>query len=176
MSHKLGRIKQDSSESKILGFQEASRKIQEIKNLGLRVILAQGVFDIVHIGHVEYFRAAKQAGDILFVGIENDETVHLNKGPNRPFFTFKDRLEFLTEFCSVDFIFGFENIPDYGKSVDMYVHRYKKLKPTAVAVSSWDPNLKLKKRQAKEAGIELAIITHNKRESSTRLLQMIGYE
>lgn len=169
-------IREGQSQEKILSYEQARQKIQEFRQGGLRVILAQGILDIVHIGHVEYLRAAKDAGNLLFVGIENDETVRLNKGRNRPFNNLDERLEFLTEFQSVDFVFGFENIPNYDQDVDLYTQRFRELSPTAIAVSSWDPNIDLKKKEANDARVELVIIDHGKRNSTTRLLEMIGYE
>ena len=167
---------QSVSEAKILSYQDAITKIRESKERSLRVILALGVLDIVHIGHIEYLRAAKDAGDLLFVGIENDETVRLNKGKNRPFNSLQDRLDFLTELQSVDFVFAFENTANYGRDVDMYTRRYRELNPSAIAVSNWDPNVNLKKLQADDAGVELLLMDLERRNSSTRLLKMIGYE
>ncbi len=161
---------------KILSYEQARQKIREYREKGLKVVLAQGIFDIVHNGHIEYLRAAKKAGDLVIVGIENDETVKLNKGQSRPFNNLDERLEFLTEFQSVDFVFGFEGTPNYGQDVEFYTRRYRQLNPTAIAVSSWDPNIDLKRRQANEAGVELLIIDHGRRNSTTKLLEMLGYE
>ena len=57
--------------------------------------LAHGVFDIVHIGHIEHFKEAKQSCDKLIVSVTADKFV--NKGPNRPAFTLSDRIKFLNQ-------------------------------------------------------------------------------
>ncbi len=88
----------------------------------------------------------------------------------------EDRLAFLAEFQSVDFVFGFEDIPNYASNPEIFTQRYRDLFPNAVAVSSWDPNTELKRMQANDAGIDIVFIDHGRRNSSTRLLQMIGYE
>jgi len=177
MSKELSpRHEQSVSEEKILSYQDAITKIRGSKEVGLRVVLAQGVFDIVHIGHLDFLRAAKQAGDLLFVGIENDEAVRLNKGHNRPFNSLQDRLDFLTELQSVDFVFAFENTPNYGQDVDMYSQRYRELSPSVIAIENWDPSIVLKKLEADRAGVELLLINDVWRNSTTRLLKMIGYE
>ncbi len=119
-------------ERKILAYSAAVSKIRETRNGGLRAILALGVFDVVHNGHLAYLRSAKSAGDLLFVGVENDAAVKLNKGISRPFNILIDRLEFLSQLQAVDFCFGFENTPTYDdpKSAEIYIRRYRELNPT----------------------------------------------
>ena len=165
-------------QNKVLVYENAMAKICESRERGLRVILAQGIFDIVHMGHIEYFREARRAGDLLFVGIENDNSVRMNKGEKRPFNNLDDRLDLLSELETVDYVFGFNNEPIYSdsKAFDMYIGRYKDLNPNFIAVSSWDPNLDLKRRQAEEAGVGIVLINHGRSNSSTRLLEFIGYE
>lgn len=170
------RGEQNLPENKILSYEQAVAVIKQSRERGLRVIMAQGVFDIVHIGHVEYFRQAKQAGDLLIVGIENDDSVRLNKGENRPFNNVGDRLKFLSELQAIDFCFSFEDSPNYSEDPEIFIDRYRKLSPNAIAVSGWDPNIELKKMQATEASIEIAVIDYRANRSTTRLMQSLGYE
>ena len=72
-----------------------TKLISTYKKKGKKISLAHGVFDVVHIGHIEYFKEAKKLSDILIVSITADKFV--NKGLNRPFFKEKDRIEFLGE-------------------------------------------------------------------------------
>ncbi|OGM26851.1 hypothetical protein A2627_05550 [Candidatus Woesebacteria bacterium RIFCSPHIGHO2_01_FULL_39_28] len=154
-----------------------SRKLESVER-ELKVILAQGVFDIVHVGHLEYLRKAKLAGDLLFVGIENDFCVRSNKGQGRPFNSLENRLEFLSQLQFVDFTFGFEDAPLYfdPEGVEMYIRRYKELRPNVVAITIGDPNTDLKLYQAEQAGVGFIKIGNLKKDSTTRLLQAIGYE
>jgi rfaE bifunctional protein nucleotidyltransferase chain/domain len=163
---------------KVLTYQSAIDKIQKEKSKGLKVVLAQGVFDIVHIGHIKYLREAKKAGDVLFVGVENDKSVNLNKGQGRPFNKLTHRLKFLSELELVDYVFGFKDNPKYDSptAFSSYIKRYSDLKPNFLAVASWDPNLKLKQHQANVANIQLTLTNEPKTNSTTRLLKMIGYE
>jgi cytidyltransferase-like protein len=165
-------------ENKIVTYQEAATKIRENRERGLKVVLAQGVFDIVHVGHLEYLRRAKLACDLLFVGIENDLCVRSNKGDERPFNNLENRLEFLSQLQSVDFAFGFDDAPLYSDpaSRGAYILRFRELNPNAIAVTTWDSNTNLKELQANEAGIELLYVDSAKRDSTTRLLRAIGYE
>ena len=65
-----------------------TKLISTYKKKGKKISLAHGVFDVVHIGHIEYFKEAKKLSDILIVSITADKFV--NKGLNRPFFKEKD--------------------------------------------------------------------------------------
>jgi len=165
---------------KILKYQEAVNKIKECRERGLKVILTQGAFDIVHIGHIEYFREAKKLGDVLFVGVENDKSVRINKGKKLPLNNLRDRLEFLTELKSVDYVFGFVDEPVYkkDKAFDMYTQRFKDLNPNIIVASTSElaSHLQLKKDQAKKVGIKIIIVNHGKKNSSNKVLKVIGYD
>ena len=54
------------------------------RQAGGRVVLANGCFDVIHVGHVRYLQGAKELGDVLIVGINSDKQVALLKGPGRP--------------------------------------------------------------------------------------------
>jgi len=86
-------------------------KIYEIKNLsniiskkrkGKKIVLCHGVFDLVHIGHIEHFKKAKSLGDILVVTITSDQFI--NKGPGRPYFASSLRLSFLESIECIDYV------------------------------------------------------------------------
>jgi len=75
--------------------------LQKIRN-GKRIVLCHGVFDLLHIGHIRYFEAAKKHGDILIVTVTPDRFV--NKGPERPAFPEKLRAESITSLEIVDYV------------------------------------------------------------------------
>lgn len=77
--------------------------------VGKRVVFTNGVFDILHAGHVTYLAQAATLGDLLVVGVNADESVRrLNKGPNRPIHTLEDRLTVLEALRCVAFAIPFE--------------------------------------------------------------------
>ncbi len=84
------------------------RRLKEIsdhlKGLGLRIVLTQGTYDMVHIGHARYFEEAKKHGDILIVGVDSDKKVRMRKGPDRPLVPQEERLEMVTHMRSVDIV------------------------------------------------------------------------
>ena len=67
-----------------------------------KIVLCHGVFDLLHIGHINYFKSAKKLGDVLVVSITDDKFV--NKGPGRPAFNIANRLKFLKEINCIDFL------------------------------------------------------------------------
>ncbi|HEX8178118.1 MAG TPA: adenylyltransferase/cytidyltransferase family protein [Pyrinomonadaceae bacterium] len=71
---------------------------------GARVVLANGCFDIVHVGHVRYLEAARALGDLLVVGINADEQVRRLKGPGRPFVSERERAEVVAALRAVDLV------------------------------------------------------------------------
>lgn len=73
-----------------------------------RVILTNGCFDILHVGHVRYLQATKKLGDILVVGLNSDQSVRALKGPQRPINAEQDRAEVLAALACVDYVTIFE--------------------------------------------------------------------
>ena len=71
---------------------------------GARVVLANGCFDILHVGHVRYFEGARALGDLLVVGVNGDEQVRALKGEGRPFVPERERAELIAALRAVDFV------------------------------------------------------------------------
>ena len=81
--------------------------VQKLKSKNKKIVTTNGVFDILHLGHVKYLEMAKKLGDILIVGINTDKSVKQNKGPKRPINNEKSRLNVLAALESVDYVFLF---------------------------------------------------------------------
>lgn len=78
--------------------------VDGLKRQGLRVVLTQGVFDLLHIGHARYLAKAKEHGDVLVVGVDSDALTRSRKEPNRPIVPQEERLRLLAELRSVDIL------------------------------------------------------------------------
>lgn len=82
------------------------RKLAKIvkhwKELGLKVVLTSGSWDLFHIGHAEYLERAKKLGDLLIVGVDSDEKVRERKGPHRPVVPEAERVKTLCHLRHVD--------------------------------------------------------------------------
>lgn len=73
-----------------------------LKGIGFRIVLTQGSYDLLHIGHARYFEEAKKHGDMLFVGVDSDEKILARKGPGRPIVPQEERLEMIVHTRYVD--------------------------------------------------------------------------
>ncbi len=83
------------------------------RSAGRRVVFTNGVFDLLHAGHVAYLAWARAQGDALIVGLNADESVRALKGPERPLVPFADRAAVLAGLRSVDAVVGFsERTPE----------------------------------------------------------------
>src|SRR3989344_9349888 len=79
--------------------------IEHCKYLGMRIVLTQGSFDMIHVGHGRYLREAKKHGDLLVLGVDSDEKIKHRKGPERPVVPQEERIEMLTHLRYVDLVF-----------------------------------------------------------------------
>lgn len=78
--------------------------VKKLRQEKKKIVLTQGSFDLVHIGHARYCDKAREYGDILIVGVDSDEKVRQRKGPNRPIVPEDERMEMLTHLRSVDYV------------------------------------------------------------------------
>ena len=74
---------------------------------GKTVVLTNGAFDLLHVGHVRYLQAAKKLGDILVVAVNDDASVRRLKGPQRPVFPIDERMELVAALEGVDHVVSF---------------------------------------------------------------------
>jgi len=74
------------------------------KNVGIRIVFTNGIFDILHRGHVAYLEEAKSQGDLLILGLNSDESAKRLKGENRPYVGQEDRAFILSRLESVDIV------------------------------------------------------------------------
>ena len=76
---------------------------------GRRIVFTNGCFDLIHLGHVTYFRYAKSQGDLLVVGVNTDTSIQRLKGDKRPIISLEDRLGVLEELESIDYLVTFDD-------------------------------------------------------------------
>jgi rfaE bifunctional protein nucleotidyltransferase chain/domain len=88
---------------------DASRLAERLRAEGKRIVLANGCFDLLHVGHVRYLEAARRLGDVLFVGINSDAAVARLKGRGRPLMPAVEREELLAALRAVDHVVVFDD-------------------------------------------------------------------
>lgn len=92
----------------MLSIDEATAFVQTQHQQGQRVVFTNGVFDLLHPGHVRYLQAARGEGDVLVVGVNSDRSVRANKGPARPIVPERERAEVLMALECVDAVVVFD--------------------------------------------------------------------
>jgi lipopolysaccharide heptosyltransferase I len=97
------------TESKILALEELGRRLAEHRRRGQRIVLANGCFELLHVGHVRYLEAARREGDVLVVGVNSDASARELKGAGRPVQPVQDRAELVAALASVDYVVVFDS-------------------------------------------------------------------
>lgn len=128
-----------------------------------RVVLANGCFDLLHVGHVRYLEDAATRGDLLVVAMNTDESVSRLKGEGRPVVTLADRAEVISALACVDHVTSFEE--------DTLEETLRALRPNVHAKGTDYTPLTLPECDVdEELGIEIAICGDPKTRSSTEYL------
>jgi len=83
---------------------ELRELVKALRTIGARIVLTQGTFDFIHIGHFLYLEKAKSHGDVLIVGVDSDKKVQNRKGPDRPIVKQDERLAMLAHVRHVDVV------------------------------------------------------------------------
>jgi rfaE bifunctional protein nucleotidyltransferase chain/domain len=99
---------------KILSQSELPRERERLRAAGKTLVFTNGVFDLLHVGHVRYLAQAQELGDALVVAINSDDSVRQLKGEGRPLMNQQDRAEVLAALTAVDYVTVFDDISPRG--------------------------------------------------------------
>jgi len=134
---------------------------------GKKVVLANGCFDLIHVGHVRYLTSAKELGDVLVVAINSDSSVSALKGHGRPFINESERAEILSAFACVNHVVIFSE-PNVENII-------RALRPDFQAKGTDYTEDSVPERYVvKEVGGRVAIVGDPKDHSSTEMLTRIS--
>src|SRR5689334_2888274 len=100
-----------TAESKIVARKELSEILASHQRSGRKIVLANGCFDTLHVGHIRYLEGARHEGDILVVAVNSDASVCALKGPGRPILPESARATLVAALRSVDYVVLFSE-PD----------------------------------------------------------------
>lgn len=137
-----------------------------------KVVLVGGCFDVIHFGHVEFLRRAKQHGNHLLVALEADENVRRRKGSTRPIHSQEQRKKMLEALSFVDEVLA---LPVMTKDQEYY-DLVERTKPHVIAVTEGDPYQAHKQHQADHVGAMLVVIPKVHTPSTSQLAKLIGLE
>ena len=93
---------------RVLSLDEAGGFAADLHAQGKRIVFTNGVFDLLHPGHVRYLQAARNEGDALIVGVNSDRSVRAYKGPSRPIIPESERAELLAALACVEAVVVFD--------------------------------------------------------------------
>ena len=110
--------------AKLITLAKARVLAQGMRAAGKRVVVANGAFDMLHVGHARYLAAARAAGDMLFVAVNSDASVRASKGPLRPVVPEGERAELLSHLDCVDWIVLFDEptVAEVLRALEPQVH------------------------------------------------------
>lgn len=152
----MGRVIEDRA--------ELARLLAEHKARGQRVVMANGGFDLLHVGHIRYLRGAAAEGDVMVVALNSDRSVQQNKGPGRPLMPLAERMEILSAIEGVTYVTSFDEPTCDGL--------LEALRPDVHAKGTdYTPENLPERATLKRLGIRLAIVGDPKDHASTTLMK-----
>ncbi|HJX91548.1 MAG TPA: adenylyltransferase/cytidyltransferase family protein [Pyrinomonadaceae bacterium] len=92
----------------VLSREEVISVVAVARSTGSRIVLANGCFDVLHVGHIRYLQGARELGDVLVVGVNSDRQVAIQKGAGRPILPAIERAELLAALESVSYVTIFD--------------------------------------------------------------------
>ncbi len=141
--------------------------IGDLRRDGLSVVLANGCFDLFHVGHIRYLQGASELGDVLVVAINSDDQVRALKGRNRPFIPAKERAEIVATLRMVDLVTVFDE-PTVTELI-------RALRPDVHAKGTDYTTDTVPEREiVREYGGRVAIVGDPKDHSSTDLIRAVA--
>ncbi len=141
--------------------------IKELREEGKKIVFTNGCFDLIHKGHISLLNKARKAGDVLIVGVNNDESVKKVKGNDRPVNTLEDRITVLAGLQSIDYLIAFAE--ESPLQLIKAVHPDVFVKGADYTEGSI-PEMPL----LKKLGCEIKIIPHDYDISTTNIIQRIN--
>jgi rfaE bifunctional protein nucleotidyltransferase chain/domain len=154
--------------AKIVGLEELSERSKQLRAAGKRLVATNGCFDLLHVGHVRYLRAARALGDLLAVGLNADGSVRELKGKGRPIVGEHDRAEVLAALQCIDLVTIFP---------EMRATQFIAASHPAIYVKGGDYSSETLNEEErgllKKIGAEIQIIPFEPGYSTSRLLEQI---
>ena len=151
---------------KLIERKDLPRIAKELRRQGKKIVLANGCFDILHVGHVRYLRGARAEGDALVVGVNADAGVSGLKGPGRPVLNERARALLVAALREVDYVVIFPE-----PNVDALL---AELRPDVHAKGTdYTADTVPERATAEQLGIRVAIVGDPKEHSTRELLQSV---
>lgn len=155
-----------NTREKILSLAALVKRLEQHRGRQQRIALANGCFDVLHVGHIRYLEGARREADVLVVGINSDSSERALKGPGRPILPEQGRAELVAALTAVDYVVIFEE-PDVENLLET-------LRPDVHAKGTDYTTATVPERElAARLGIRVAIVGDPKRHSTKGLIARV---
>ena len=143
--------------------------MEEWRRSGERITLANGNFDLLHVGHVRYLQAAREEGDLLIVGVNSDASTRSLKGAGRPILTERARASLVAALAAVNYVVIFDEL-----DVNVLLREFQ---PDVHAKGTdYTPETVPERDLAALLGIRIAIVGDSKNHSTRELIARLRHE
>jgi D-glycero-beta-D-manno-heptose 1-phosphate adenylyltransferase len=154
---------------KILSRQGLHQVVEEHRRAGRKIVLANGIFDLLHVGHVRYLQDARAQGDVLVVGLNSDSSAKKLKGEGRPILTERARAALVAGLQAVNYVLIFDE-PDVNALL-------REIRPDVhTKGTDYTPETVPERETAAALGIRVAIVGDAKQHSTRDLLARLQEE
>jgi D-glycero-beta-D-manno-heptose 1-phosphate adenylyltransferase len=154
---------------KILSREGLHDVLDEHRRDGRTVVFANGVFDLLHVGHVRYLQAAREEGDLLIVGVNSDASTRSLKGAGRPILTERARASLVAALAAVNYVVIFDEL-----DVSTLLREFQ---PDVHAKGTdYTPETVPERDLAALLGIRIAIVGDSKKHSTRELIARLRHE
>ena len=149
--------------NKILPLEQLVPKVNQHKHRGERIVLANGCFDVLHVGHARYLQGARREGDVLVVAVNGDSSVRTLKGAGRPILAADARARLVASLAAVNYVIVFQD-PDVTRLLSA-------LRPNVHAKGTdYTADTVPERETAHRLGVRIAIVGDPKQHSTRDLL------
>lgn len=151
---------------KIQSLDSVASKVEHLRAAGKTIALANGVFDLLHVGHVRYLQGARALADVLVVAVNSDASTRAYKGPGRPIIPEHERAELVAALACTDFVVLFDD-PDVRRII-------RALKPDVhVKGTDYTPETIPEREEVERYGGRTAVAGDPKDHSTTELAHKV---
>ena len=156
----------EAGTSRVKSREEAVALVESLRAAGKTIVFTNGVFDLLHPGHVRYLQHARSLGDALILGLNADASVRRNKGPSRPITPEHERAEVLAALSSVDavVIFGEDTPADIVKALQPDV---------LVKGADWPPDQIVGRDTVEARGGRVVLVSVEQGHSTTSIVERV---
>ena len=159
----------NDANGKILSRPALRERVAKWRRAGEKIVLTNGCFDVLHVGHVRYLRAAKELGGRVVVAVNSDGSVSALKGAGRPVMPAEERAEILAALSDVDAVVVFHEA-DVGALI-------REIRPDIHAKGTdYTPETVPEREVVEECGGQVAIVGDPKNHSATQIIDRMRLE